>query len=225
MSGWARQTTVLLVKDLKIELRTRYTAGIGIGFGAVSFLLISLISARSEMSLMGYSALFWLTMTFAALMNMPLCFTREEDRGTASTLRLMALPHSVFVAKWLYNAIFTSLIGLLILVLAIWMWDWGSRVNATTIFALALLTVLISLGLTASGTLLSAMVTKAKTRSSLIVVISFPILLPLLIPAAECTERCLSMGSLGISNVVWFAIYLITVLLISLPLFELVWRA
>lgn len=214
----------LLVKDLKIELRTRYTTGIGLGFGITSFLLVSIISAHAGLSHMGHSVMFWLTVAFVSSVNIPIAFTREEDRKTASTLRLTALPSAVFVSKWLQNALFTSLISLLLIAIATAMWGWNNA-SWEAITALALSAVLVSLGLAASETLLAAMVSSTKMRMPLMSVIAFPIILPVLLPAVKCTSDCLMHGAISGVDILWFIIYLVLALLFSLPLFEHIWMS
>lgn len=214
----------LLVKDLKIELRTRYTIAIGLGFGITSFLLVSIISAHSGLSHVGYSVMFWLTVAFVSSVNIPIAFTREEDKKTASTLRLAALPSAVFISKWLHNALFTSLISLLLTAIAAAMWGW-SNASREAIIALALAAVLVSLGLAASETLLAAMVSSAKMRMPLMGVIAFPIILPVLLPAVKCTSDCLMRGTMSGIDILWFIIYLALALLFSLPLFEHIWMS
>ncbi|MCS7254271.1 MAG: heme exporter protein CcmB [Armatimonadota bacterium] len=221
--SWAKQIAALLAKDLKIEMRTRYAVGIGLGFCITSFLLVSIISAHVELSRAGYSVMFWLIVSFASSVNIPIAFTREEDKRTAAMLRLLASPSSVFIAKWLHSATFTSIISLLLLALSAVMWDWSSA-TWEGIIALVAVVIFVSLGLTASETLLAAMIARAKMRSSLMGVIAFPIVLPILIPAVKCTISCLTQGNVNAAYILWFIIYIALALSLSLPLFEHIWR-
>ncbi len=168
--------------------------------------------------------MFWLTVTFVSCTNIPIAFLREEDKRTASTLRLASLPFSVFTSKWLQSAILTSSVSLLLLALAAAIWGWNSA-SWKAILTLALVAILISFGLAASETLLAAMISKAKMRSSLMGVISFPILLPILIPAIKCTADCIMQESASKADILWFVVYLALVLSISSQLFEHIWRA
>ena len=214
----------MLIKDLKVEWRTKHNIVSGVGFGIISFMLVSIISVRSNFDRMGYAMLFWLTLTFAALLGMPATFAREEEKQTASMLRLVASPSPVFLSKWLHNTIFTCAVLLLLFSLAVVMWGWGDGMSIKVLSLLAFTMIFAVLGLTVCGTLLSALVARAKARSQLMVVLAFPLLLPLLIPAVECTAVCLSSGVLPFAHIFWFALYLSIMVLLSLALFEYVWH-
>ena len=214
----------MLIKELKVEWRTKHNIMSGAGFGVISFMLVSMISVRSNFDRMGYAMLFWLSLTFAALLSMPATFAKEEEKQTASMLRLVASPSSVFLAKWLHNTIFTYAILLLLFSLAMVMWGWGEGLSVKFLLWLAFMMMFVVLGLTMCGTLLSAMIARAKARSQLMVILAFPLLLPLLIPAVECTALCLSRGVLPFTHIFWFALYMSIMVLLSLTLFEHIWR-
>ncbi|HID07143.1 MAG TPA: hypothetical protein EYP10_08340 [Armatimonadetes bacterium] len=183
-----------------------------------------MVVAHARLDRVTQSAFLWLVITFAALLSLPRIFAREEDKGTAVALRMMAMPSAVFIAKWLFNAGFTTMIAIVLYLLAIPLWQLHQEAQvawiSVTIFTLALST----LSITVAGTFLGALIAKVQRRASLMGIIAFPALLPALVPAVHCTNACLSKHPIPIAQLVWLALYAMLTLVLSLMLFEHVWR-
>lgn len=129
------------------------------------------------------SALLWVLLFFSAATGLPRAFVREEESGTALALRLVAPAAAVVAGKSLFNfVLFAAISAVTVPAFALLL---GWRVEAP----LALAAVLLAggAGLAVVSTFLSALVARAAQKSVLFVIVSFPLVVPLLLPAIAGT--------------------------------------
>jgi heme exporter protein B len=129
------------------------------------------------------SALVWIVLFFSAATGLPRAFVREEETGTALALRLTAPAAAVIGGKALFNlALFLAIAAATVPAFALLL---GWRVES----AAGLAAVLVSggVGLSVVSTFLSALVARASHKGVLFVLVSFPIVVPLLLSAIAGT--------------------------------------
>ena len=95
----------LFKKDFSSELRTRYAINSLAMFiiVAISVILFSIGNEPINQNLTG--GLFWVVIFFTAMSGLARAFVSEEERGTTTTLQLIAAPSTVFSGKLLFNII------------------------------------------------------------------------------------------------------------------------
>jgi heme exporter protein B len=174
-------------KDAAQELRRRIAIASVLFFSAAALTLVAFAvgpfglppEARETVC----PALLWVVLFFSAATGLPRAFVREEEGGTALALRLV-VPATVLIAgKTLFNfALFAAIAVVTAPGLALLL---GWRIASVGAFAAVLL--LGGAGLSIVSTFLSALVARASQRSVLFVVVSFPLLAPLLLPAIAAT--------------------------------------
>jgi heme exporter protein B len=183
---WSRAWAVC-AKDAAQELRRRVAIASVFFFAATAIALVSYaigpfgipIEARAAI----HAALLWIILFFSAAAGLPRAFVREEETGTGLALRKLASGIVVLAGKFLFNfALFLAIAALAVPAFAVLL-EW--RVGSPG--ALAAVILLGGWGLSVVSTFLSALIARAGQRNVLFVVVSFPLLVPLLLPAIAAT--------------------------------------
>lgn len=171
-------------KDLQSEVRTRYGITTLALFVVTVVSLLAYSTAEEPLGRPIVAGVIWILMFFTAMSGLGRSFMSEEERGTSLYLRLSAPTSSVYWGKLAGNVLFSILSNLaLILLLLILM----PLVQVGSLLLLLAIVVLGSFGLASVVTITSAIVAKAGTRNALLPVLSFPLLLPLVMPGIQAT--------------------------------------
>lgn len=194
--GFGARALAVCGKDAAQELRRRVAIASIFFFAATAIALVSFAvgpfgippDARAGVD----AALLWVLLFFSAATGLPRAFVREEETGTGLALRKLAPGIVVLAGKSLFNfALFLAIAALSVPAFAILLeWHVGSPA------ALALVIFLGGWGLAVVSTFLSALVARAGQRNVLFVIVSFPLLVPLLLPAIEATKEA-SQGAVA----------------------------
>ena len=174
-------------KDAAQELRRRIAVASVFFFAATAIALVSYAvgpfgippDARAAVQ----ASLLWIILFFSAATGLPRAFVREEETGTGIALRKVAPGIVVIAGKTLFNfALFLAIAALSVPAFAILL-EW----KVSSVGALAAVILLGGWGLSVVSTFLSALIARAGQRNVLFVVVSFPLLVPLLLPAIAAT--------------------------------------
>src|SRR5215467_15520869 len=182
--------TVLLGKELRTEYRSRELITTTVVFILLVFMLFSITfhPTGSESQQFG-PGLLWMAFLFAASLMLQPCFLREQTNDTLSALRLsVADPFAIFLSKLCANTLFLLVTELLLLPV------FSILYNVPVLMVmpqLALVLFLGSLGLSVTGTTLSAISAQARMRELLLPLLLLPLLTPLLIASTEATAALL----------------------------------
>jgi len=196
-SALARAWSVC-AKDAAQELRRRIALASVFFFAATALTLVSFAigplgvppQARSAVS----SALLWIILFFSAATGLPRAYVREEETGTALALRKVTAAPVVLLGKTLFNfCLFLSIAAVAVPGFTILL-EW----NVSNPAAMALVILFAGFGLSVVSTFLSALVARASQKNVLFVVISFPLLVPLLLSAIAATVEA-SRGNLAVT--------------------------
>lgn len=214
----------VLLKDLRIEFRSRF------GLSAiVMFLLVTvttiLFSAPGEQFTSGIiSAFFWIALFFGAMTGLARSFVAEEERGTALMLRIYAKAESVFWGKYLFNLILIFTLALCaVIFFSFFMGDF--TIKDTSIFTLQL--ILGCIGTAAVITILSAIVSRAAQKGALLPVLALPVLMPLVIAATDATRITMEVASAWEGtrgDILILFSFDVAITLVSYVLFSAIWR-
>ena len=182
-------------KDAAQELRRRIALASVFFFAATALTLVSFaigpIGVPLESRAAVTSALLWIILFFSAATGLPRAYVREEETGTGLALRRVASAPIVLAGKTFFNfGLFLAIAAVAVPAFTVLL-EW--RIDAPGILALVLVTA--GFGLSVVSTFLSALVARASQKNVLFVVISFPLLLPLLLSAITATVEA-SRGGL-----------------------------
>lgn len=184
-------TSVLLRKELRTEFRSRELLTTTIVFVLIMIVLFSFnLNPTTEESRRFGPGLLWLAFLFAASLMLQSCFVREQNNDTLSALRLSVPdPFAIFLSKLCANTIFLLLTELLLLPIFAVLYN----VPLLGVFPqLVLVFSLGSLGLSVTGTAVSAISAQARMRELLLPLLLLPLWIPLLLPAKEATAELLA---------------------------------
>ncbi len=196
----------ILVKDLRIELRTLRSVPAMALFAVTTFVLFHYtLGGLSDARLSG-SGVLLMTVIFAAILSINRLFLAEREEGGFELMRLAPIDRSViFAAKFASLLVFLGVFELVAVpIFGLFFID---SIEAQDIAILALVLALLDLGLAATGTLVSSIATNSSARDLLVPLILLPLLIPLVIAAAELATPALeSLGFNGDKPGTWLAV-------------------
>jgi heme exporter protein B len=210
----------LLQKEIMLEWKQKYAFN-GLVLYVVSTIFVCYLSFRQIIDPPTWNALFWIIMLFAAVNAIAKSFL-TESRGRQLYFYSIASAQGVIISKVIYN------LGLM-LVLSIFNFIFyslfiGNIVQDMPMFIVGLL--LGSAGFASVMTMISAIASKAGSNSTLMAILSFPILIPLLITIIRFSKN--AMDGIDWSVNYKFAIILIALNLLTVALsyilFPYLWR-
>ncbi len=216
----------LIGKDLLLEWRQKYALG-GILLYVVStvFLIYIVLNQGGLLDRLGFkfwSAFFWVTILFASVNALTKSFIQESNERQLYYYTLVS-PQVVILSKMVYNLFLMLLLALLgygafALMIA-------NPVVQLPIFLLVLL--LGGAGLSFTLTMVSAIAAKAQNNITLMAVLSFPILLPLLLLIQKMTQYAF-LANVDVTSLWKDSIVLLAfdgmIVVLSYLLFPFLWR-
>ncbi len=198
-----RVAAAVLGKDLLLDLRSRDRLGHMAVFAALVVVLLGLTLPSSRATRADWiPALLWVVFLFTSLLGLSRSFQAETEEGAIALLMQAPCDRGwVFLGKATANLI--ALVGIQLwtaILFSIFLdVDWGPALPAVLGVA-----VLGAAGLSALGSLLSAMSMFVRFRDFLFPILLFPLVLPLLIFASRMTTTALEGGT--ISGLSWFVL-------------------
>jgi heme exporter protein B len=213
----------LLKKDIKSEFRTKYAISALVLFVFTSIVLIYFQTANQKPSVQLVSGIYWVIFFFASLTGLSRSFIQEEERQTDIFLQIALPLESIWIGKLLFNLILSILINITSIALFSLLIpnfepdSWFNLISGCLVggFAIA-----------SSLTILSALISKASSKNSILPVMAFPVILPAIITASNITSISLGevLGASIESQFMNLGLYLGIVLSSSWILFDYIWK-
>lgn len=214
-----KQVNALLGKEIILEWRSRYALN-GILLYVVSTIFVCYLSFRG-LEAVTWNALFWIIMLFASINAITKSFV-QENKGQQLYFYTLASPQAIILSKIIYNVLLMVLLsGLALFFYRI---VFSNPLGDPLFYFLSVM--LGSLSFASVFTLISGIASKTNNSGSLMAVLGFPVIIPVLIllikfskNAMDGLDRTVSYDEIG----VLCAINLI-VITVSLLLFPYLWR-
>ena len=210
----------LIEKEFRLELRQKSVVT-GLLIYVVSTVFICYLSFRQIIDIPTWNALFWIIMVFAAVNAVARSFM-QESRGIQLYYYTILNPRLVIISKIIYNTALLIIVGLVnFLFYSLFL---GNLVSDMPMFLLGI--VLGSAGLSSTLTLISAVASRANANPSMMAILSFPILIPLLMSIMRFSKNAIDglgwavNGNYALSLMALFAM----VVMLSYLLFPYLWR-
>jgi len=208
-------TTALLGKELRTEFRSRELLTTTVVFILMVIVLFSFTfdPTYNESRRFG-PGLLWLAFLFAASLMLQPCFLREQNNDTLSALRLsVSDPFAIFLAKLIANTLFLLFTEVLMLPVFAVLYN----VPVFRVLPQLLLVFFLgSLGVSISGTALSAISAQARMRELLLPLLLLPLLTPVLVASTQVTVGLLDASPFlewkGVGFLVIFDVIFLTAL-------------
>jgi len=219
-----QELKTLIWKEIALEWRQRYAvSGMLLYVGSTIFVCyLSFKVNQNDLTPIVWNTLFWIIMLFTAVNAIAKSFAQER-LGRLLYYYTIASPRAIIVSKIIYNS-------LLMLVLAgigfgFYMFMMGNPVADLGLYIISI--ILGSLGFASVLTSVAGIASKAENSATLMAVLSFPIILPMLLMvmklaknALDGLDRSVSLDEIG----TLLAIDAIVIAL-SYMLFPYLWRS
>ena len=214
-----KEISFLLKKEFTLEWRQKYAIS-GILLYVLSTVFIIFISFQ-KISPQLWNVLYWIIMLFAAINAVVKSFVQESGHRQLYYYQL-ANPLAILLSKMVYNSLLLLLIGGLTFVALGFIA--GSPVEESGQFAMALF--FGSLGFSITFTFVSAIAAKADNSSTLMAILSFPVVIPILLLLVNLSAHSIGLlGGSGIAKDVMMLVAVDLVLLaLGMVLFPFLWR-
>ncbi len=185
----------LILKDIQLEWRNKYAFN-GMLLYVVSTVFVCYLSFKlkvNQIEPITWNTLFWIILLFVAINAIARSFT-QENKNRNIYYFLLVRPENFIIAKIVYNFFLMLILsGIGIFIFAAFM---GNPVQDFALYLLAV--VLGALGFSACLTLMSAIASQADNSSSLMALLSFPVIIPILIMLIRLSKN--AMDGLERSN-------------------------
>ena len=191
MSLYLRQVRVIAWKDLLLELRTRERIASMGAFAVLAGILFNYSIDTTRVRPQDVAAgLIWMTIVFGGLLGVGRTFHLEaQDAAMQGVLTSPAPKDAIFLGKTISN--FALLYVVSLLVLFVFMLFFGVQVGSSWAALVAALG-LGALGFVALGTLFAAVSTGTRMGETLLPILVFPLLVPMVIYGVGATGRLLA---------------------------------
>jgi len=175
-----------LRKEFLLQWRTRAQAVAVFVFGATSLLLFSFAIGPNAAALRQHAAGFlWLGLLLSSTLTLSESFHAEmENRALEGLLLLPVSPRVLYYGKALANTVQLMLLGIALVPVMVVLYDAGT----TRVPIVLLIIVLGTAGISAPGTLYSAMTAQARAKQTLLPLLLFPLIVPVLLASVKATS-------------------------------------
>ncbi len=216
--------STLIIKEFRSEWRQKYALN-GMLLYLASTVFVCYMSFNLKTGVIQpitWNALFWIIILFTAVNSVAKSFIQEAN-GRLLYYYALVKPEQIIISKIIYYSILMvtlTLIGYFFYSVVM-----GNPINDWPMFLLIIL--LASTGLASALTMLSGIASKAPNSSTLVAVLSFPVIIPLLLVVIKCSKNALD----GIDRSIYFDQLLILVAInaiiiaVSYLLFPYLWRS
>ncbi|MGW8122568.1 heme exporter protein CcmB [Roseivirga echinicomitans] len=223
------QILSLIGKELLSEWRQRFALN-GMVLYLASTIFVCYMSFGLKAGVIDpitWNALFWIIILFTAVNSVAKSFI-QESRGRALYYYSIASPIEIIISKIIYNALLLLGLALTGFVIYSFVMARGDNDGAQFDLLYFLISIVLgAIGLAASLTMISGIAAKAENSTSLMAVLSFPVILPIMLMVIKLSKNAmdgLDRSSSTDEILVLLAINAI-VIAVSYLLFPYLWRS
>ncbi len=211
-------------KEFKVEWRNKYAIN-GIALYLVSTIFICYLSfnvRNNQLSVVTWNALFWIIILFASINAVAKSFIQEKHERQLYYYTIIS-PQALIIARIIYNTlllIVLALLGVMFYSLIL-----GNPIQDIALFLINIL--LAAIGFSSTLTLISAIASKAGSNQTLMAVLGFPILLPMLLMVIKISKNAIDGLALSASFDELLTLCAINIIVgaVSFLLFPYLWRS
>ena len=191
-----RQTSLLLWKDLLIELRRRDSLLTMFFFGTLLLFVFHFAFDLPPDKVAELApALLWLAFLFTGTLGLAQLFQAERDHHCLDALLLSPLDRgALFLAKTGFNFILMLVVELVVIPL---FWILFNLSGWNLLPRLFLVTLLGTVGFCVLGTITAAITLRARARELLLPLVLFPLMIPVILATIRCMESIMRTGDLA----------------------------
>ena len=207
------QIKFLLKKEILLEWRSKYALN-GILLYVISTVFVCYLSFKTTPPLV-WNALFWIILLFAAINAIAKSFM-QESKGRLLYYYQIASPQAIILAKIIYNILLMILMATI--ALGFYSIVFENQVEDIWLYFFAVL--IGSISFSTVFTMISAIASKANNNNTLMAILSFPIIIPLLMliiklskNAMDGLDRSVSLDEIAVLGGINLIVIVISLLL------------
>ncbi|MBK5286653.1 MAG: heme exporter protein CcmB [Bacteroidia bacterium] len=210
----------LIAKDFKLEWKQRY-AFFGLLLYCAATIFISYLAFRQTIDAITWNALFWIILLFASVNALAKSFL-SENKGQQLYFYTLSSAPVYFLSKLFYGIILMLVLSLISLLIY-------SSLNgfpAQDLFGYVISVIVGSIGLAVTLTMISAIASRSGSQTSLMAILGFPVLIPMLIIIIKLSAKALDGISIFSSSreLILLSSLLVLTSTLSYILFPYIWR-
>ncbi len=181
-------------KDLLQELRSRAVTVATLFFSGITLVVLAFAVGRDPAVLREVApGVLWVALAFAGGVSASQSYQAELDEGAFEQLLLYPLPRAlIYLGKLLANWLYMTTLGAVMLPLTAVLFDVPLRAGWLLVATLALGT----LGFALIATFYAALTVNLRARESLLPVLTFPVVIPILLAAVRATAVAMTTTAL-----------------------------
>ncbi len=217
--GVIREISFLLQKEFLLEWRSSYAlSGILLYvFSTIFIIYTAFINVEPPV----WNVLFWVIMLFTSINAIVKSFIQESSKRTLYYYTLVN-PIAVILSKMIYNA-------LLLLVISFLVWGGFSLITENPVQDIGLFCMalgLAALGFSITFTFISAISAKAGNNATLMAILAFPLIIPVLMTLIKLSASALGLiVDTSVRNDIYILCAIDLILLgLTLVLFPFLWK-
>ena len=211
-------------KDFRLEWRQRAALnGMLLYVGSTVFVCYLSFSLRGgQLPVPAWNALFWIVLLFSAVNAVAKGFL-QESRGRMLYYYTVVRPQAVILAKISYNALL--LLGLALVAFGLYATVLGNPVQNVPLFVGTV--ALGAVGFASTLTLVSGIAAKATNSSTLMAVLGFPLMVPMLLLLIKVSKNALDGLEFEASQSSLLTLLALNMIVgaVSYLLFPFLWRS
>ncbi len=210
----------LVSKEIKLELKQKYVIN-GILLYLVSTIFVTYLAFDRIIDADTWNSLFWIILLFISVNGISKSFIQESPNRHLYYYSI-ASPQAILLSKVIYNLLLMCILSFLSFLF--FMVLMGNRILNLPLFLLTLF--LGSTGLASVLTMMAAIASRAGRNFSLMAILSFPIVLPLLGTLMKISQGAMH-SALWAGNAGFIVILLtinLAVIFLAYLLFPYLWR-
>lgn len=186
-------------KDLLQEIRSKAVTVATLFFSSIVLVILAFAIGPTPAALANAApGGLWVALAFAGVISAAQSYQTELEDSAFEQLLLYPIPRAtIFLGKLLANWLFMTLLGLLMLPLMVLLF--GAVLEQNLLWLL--LTILLgTLGFALIATFYAALTANLRARESLLPVLMFPVVVPVLLASVRATGEIVRLGNLAISQ-------------------------
>ena len=190
----------ICIKDLRIELRTKYTITLMFLFAFIALLMFSFSTIPFSPTIEDMApGILWFVFIFSGMLGISRAFVREAELGTLDGLRLAPVSaEAILLGKVAYNLILMFALEAVALPLFIVFLNYTVK---GSVLALIIILAAGNLGFVVVASAISVLIIKARARELLLPVILLPLLFPVILNTILALREVMIYGG-GLINTV-----------------------
>jgi len=218
MNFWT-QVRFLVYKEMLLEWRSKYALN-SILLYVVSTVFVCYQAFRSVDGTV-WNALFWIILLFASINAISKSFVQESS-GRQLYYYTLVSPQAVILSKIVYNVFL--MLGLSVLALTVYSVIFRNPIGDPLYYFISV--ILGSISFATVFTMISGISAKANSSGTLMAILGFPVIIPLLIVLIKLSKNAMDGldRSVSLDEILVLLAINAIVVAVSLLLFPFIWR-